>query len=130
MLTIQNLRVYSHVLKVLLMDFVLFCRQHSAQESSLWCSSGTSGSLETQLLLLEQQIKDVEGDTSTVQTKMKEVRSTWPDGWQCQYARLREKKEQLEEKLTQLLKEKLRNPSGDVTDAEGGAPADAHVVVQ
>ena len=90
------------------MVFVLLCRQRSAHKSSLWCSSRT-GSKETELFLLEQQIKDAEGNTSTVQTKMNEVRSAKPDGWQGQHAYLRAQKKQLEEELTQLLKEKLQN---------------------
>ena len=92
------------------MVFVLFCRQHSAHKSSLSGASGTdSEAIELLLLLLEQQIQGVEADTSAAETKMKEVRSTKPDGWQGQHAYLRDKKKQLKEKLLQLYKEKLRN---------------------
>ena len=89
------------------MELVLFCRGWSAHKSSMWCSSGR-GFEATELLLLEQQIKDVEGNISTVETKMKVVRSTKPDSWQGQHAYLRDKKKQLEQQWFQLLTEKLQ----------------------
>ena len=61
------------------------------------------------LLLLEQQIQGVEATISRVQTQVKEVRSTKPDGWQDQHAYLRDKKTQLKQKMLQQLKHKLRN---------------------
>ena len=89
------------------MVFVLFCRECSAHKSSMWCSSGRDFEA-TELLLLEQQIEGVEGNISTVETKMKEVRSTKPEGWQGQHAYLGIEKKQLQEELLELLKEKLR----------------------
>eukprot|EP00891_Asterochloris_glomerata_P004177 jgi/Astpho2/4177/Aster-05144 len=64
-------------------------RQHSAQEqqSSKW-RSRWEGSDATELARLECQFEDAVGNISTVTTKMKDLRSIKPDGWQGQHAHL------------------------------------------
>ncbi len=95
--------------RVLLTRPVLCRRQRSAQDqqSSKW-RSRWEGSDATELPLLKRQFEDAVGNISTVTTKMKDLRSIKPDGWQDQHAHLCEKKRRLEEELSQLLKEKLQ----------------------
>ena len=57
--------------------------------------------------LLDQQIKDVEGKISMLETGEEKLLSTKPDGWQQERAYLREEKKQLREKEKQLREKEL-----------------------
>ena len=56
---------------------------------------------------LNKQIKDVNGEISTVDTGMEELLRTKPEDWQQELAYLRQEKRQLREKEKQLREEKL-----------------------
>eukprot|EP00891_Asterochloris_glomerata_P004997 jgi/Astpho2/4997/Aster-05935 len=56
---------------------------------------------------LDQQIKNMEGKISMLETEEEKLLSTKPDGWQQERAYLREEKKQLREKEKQLREEKI-----------------------
>ena len=57
--------------------------------------------------LLDQQIKDVEGKISMLETEEEKLLSTKPDEWRQERAYLHEEKKQLRGKEKQLREEKL-----------------------